>query len=224
MQTEFHDDEFDPTQYADASPANIFPSPGNYVLKATSIGPAKNPATGQPLVANNAAGEPVFRTLQINRVEVVEPEEEEGIQFGLFARLGTKPFVRQGKQASKAVDALRAINVQLTTDLENWASAYDVLEQELAAGEQFAVQLGYTAKDITAAKAELEANPGLDDEGKRAVWRAHTYYTKDFKNGDGTYKLSILGKTGALLEAKPAIDRFHSSTKKVKLGPFRVKS
>lgn len=221
------DDQFDfnPNQYADAGRNAVLPLPGEYQLKATSSKiKAKD---GTPVTYSDANGN-TYRVVTINRIEIVEPEEENG-QFAVFQDLSSKPFGRKGPgnskiPASKVMDAIRAIDVTLSNEPSGWDDACEVLLRELQSGSTFRARLGYKVLDIDGAKADLKNVNESDRDAVNEVFRNHTYYSKDFKNADGSYNTAIQSKDGErTLEAKLVIDAFVASNKQGRLGAFGTK-
>lgn len=219
MNTDMHDDEFnfDPSQYADQGQP-ILPDPGVYTLRVTSLGPKKDRATGQPVLIDGK-----FPVLTLNRVEIVEPEDDSA-QYAVFADIGTKPFPRKISKgnsvgASKALDLVRAIDVNLTSDVESYEHAADVLTSALNSGATFQAKLGYKAVDRDAI---TRATAGVTDPEKiRQAWNSNTYYTKAFKRQDGKgYNATVTTPDNKTLMAKLVIDGFVPSNKQGKVGPF----
>ncbi len=218
METNFNDDQFnyDPTQYADQG-ANILPEPGEYTLRVTSK--KRKEKDGEPVLQKG-----IFPVLTLQRVEIVEPED--GGTHGLFYDVRTSPFLRKMTANSKAAvspmtDLLRAIDVNLATDVESFETSIDNVEAELNNGATFRAKLGYKALDIDRAKAQLVGVDADDNDAVRQVWNSNTYYTKAFRRQDGKgYNTTVVNPDGKILEAKLTIDSFVSSNKQGKLGPF----
>lgn len=227
MESTYHDDNFDPTQYPDAG-QTILPQPGEYTVRVTSVGNRKD-QSGQPMLTDG-----IYPVLTLNRIEIVEPQEESGT-FAVFQDVRTKPFERKGQSGQKfrvssLVDLTRAIDVDLTTDVaptlkpdvdgETVEQAVDFVKSNLTSGAVFNVKLGLKAVDSEAAKAALEGVPADDYATRRKVWNEHTYYTKAFKRADGTYNTAVTTKDGRTIQGKLIIDSFVPSTGRGKTGPF----
>jgi hypothetical protein len=213
---------FDPTQYQGAS-QTILPQPGTYRLKSTPT--RKKDKNGQEVLVQGK-----FPVIRLNRVEIVEPEDDGGT-FAVFQDVGSNFFPRPASggrklPASQVIDLIRAINVEKMSDIEGGddretvaLSAVSVAEQELAAGETFTAKLGYKALDIEGAKAALRSVDPDDQKAKNEVWKAHTYRTKAFRNGNG-YNTSVVTPDGKTLQAQLVIDTYVDSTDNQKLGPY----
>lgn len=218
--------DFNPQQYADAGRNAILPLPGEYRIKATSAKlKAKN---GENVTYTDGNGN-TYRVVTINRIEIVEPEDENG-QFSIFQDLSSKPYQRKGMggqmvPVSKVMDAIRAIDVTLSTEPTSWDDACDVLLREFQSGSTFNVRLGYKVLDLDGAKADLKGVDENDRQRVNEIFAEHTFYTKDFRNEDGTFNSAVKSKDGArVLEAKLVIDAFVASNKQGKLGAFTRKS
>jgi len=227
-ETTYSDDNFtiNNDEYVDQG-ATILPIPGNYKLKALSVGRRKDRATGQAVLraANiklDPSGEKRWPILMLNRVEIVEPFEEGGV-FPIFQEVTTSPFPRRGAGgkdvvAANHVDLLRSIDVDAANGL-NMEQAIEEVEKLLMSGQTFTSYVGYAATDFDWAKSQIAANPGLDKESISKIWNEARLKTKDFRNADGSYRQRTLGKSGKLLDAKIVLTSFVPSTKDVPLGP-----
>lgn len=220
MDTNFNDDQFnyDPTQYADQG-ANILPEPGEYTLRVTAKARKKDKNTGDVVLQKDK-----YPILTLQRVEIVEPED--GGTHAVFHDVRTSPFMRKATANSKVAvspmtDLLRAIDVNLATEVESFESSIDNVEAELNNGATFRAKLGYKATDFDAAKAKLATVDADDNDAVRAAWNANTYYTKAFRRQDGKgYNTTVTTPDGKILEAKLVIDSFVASNKHGKVGPF----
>lgn len=218
METAFNDDQFnyDPTQYADQG-ATIMPEPGEYTLRVTSKSRKKDRVTGAEVMQKDK-----YPVLTLNRVEIVEPED--GGTHAVFYDVRTSPFLRKSTGNTKVAvspmtDLLRAIDINLSADVESFETSIDNVEAELNNGATFRAKLGFKATDFDNAKAQLN---GVDDpDAIRAIWNANTYYTKAFRRQDGKgYNTTVTTPDGKILEAKLVIDSFVASNKHGKVGPF----
>lgn len=218
--------DFNPAQYADAGRNAILPLPGEYVVKATS---ANLRSKDGNLVTRKDDNDNTYRVVVVNRIEIVEPEEENG-QFSIFQDLNSKPYKRKGMgnqmvPVSNVMDAIRAIDVTLSNEPTGWDDACDVLLREFQSGSTFNARLGYKVVDIDGAKADLKSISDDDTDGKRKAWAENTFYTSAFRNPDGSYNSAVKSKDGErVLEAKLVIDAFVASNKRGKIGPFARKS
>lgn len=221
MENNMHDDQFDfnPSQYQDQGAA-ILPDPGEYVVRATSVSRKKDRKTSEPVMQDGK-----YPVLTLNRIEIVEPEDDNA-QYAVFADVPSKPFGRaisktQKVGASKALDLVRAIDVNLTTEVEGFDHAIDVAEAALNAGQTFRAKLGYKVVDMDQVKLELAQIDENDKEEARKVWNRNTYYTKAFKRQDGKgYNATITTPQNKTLTAKLVIDSFVPSNKPGNLGAF----
>lgn len=215
--------DFNPTNYADAGNSAVLPLPGEYSIRA--LGAKFKQKDGQTVTYSDAQGN-TYRVISIPRVEIVEPTEEGG-QFTVFQDVSSKPFPRKGlggKQVpvSNVMDAIRAIDVNLAGEPQGWDDAADVLLREYQSGSTFNARLGYKVLDIEGAKAELENVDKNDREAVNKAFRKHTYYTKAFRNADGTYNSAIKTPDGRILEPKLVIEAFVASNKRGKVGSFQT--
>lgn len=217
MTPNYNDDnfDFDPTAaYPDAN-AVILPQPGEYSVRG-KLTPAKDRKTQQPKEVDG------FPVMQLARVEIVEPEENNG-SYSVFRNIGTKPFPRGTSRASVMLDVLRSIDVNAVQNLPSgpdaWLAAKDAVEAELASGATLRVKLGYEATDIEGFKRTMEA--ATTDEEKNSAWNKNTYKNKAFRRPDGKgYVNTITTPEGRQLEAKLVITEFVPSNKHGKSGPF----
>lgn len=221
------DDQFDfnPNQYVDGGRSVPLPLPGEYEIRAVAS-KIKTDKDGNVIKSANAGGDE-FRTVTIQRIEITDPQEDNG-QFALFEDVGAKPFSRASgktqRPASRVMDNLRAIDINLSGEPAGWDDAADVLLRELQAGSTFNAKLGYRVLDIDGAKKELEAlGQNATTEQKNEVWRKNTYYTSHFRNADGSYNTSIKTPGGKILEPKLKIESFVPSNKRGKTGAFQFK-
>jgi hypothetical protein len=152
--------------------------------------------------------------VRINRIEIVEPADDNG-QFGIFFDMGARPFNRKGAgssqvKASRVMDAIRAIDLNLAGEAQGWDDAADVLLRELQAGSEFHVKLGYKSLDIDGAKDDLKVlGESASQEDKNGVWAKHTYYTSAYRNEDGSYNTSVKSRDGSrFIPAKLTIESF----------------
>lgn len=218
MVPNYQDDDFNPQQYVDGGRAEILPTPAEYRIKATSS-QVKTDKEGKIALSKDEQGRE-FRTIRLNRIEIVEPADDNG-QFAVFFDAGARPFPRKGAKnssvkASRVMDALRAIDLNLTGEAQGWDDAADVLLRELQSGAEFHVKLGYKSLDVTGAKADLEAlGENAAQDAKNDVWRKHTYYSSAFRNEDGSYNTYIKSRDGQrMIPAKLTIDSFVSVDKR----------
>lgn len=218
MESNFHDDAFNPNDYQDAG-TTILPQPGEYAVRATSIGRRKDSQTGQVMEKDG------YQTLVLNRIEIVDPQEESGT-FAVFQDVRTKPFERKASggrkvKVSQALDLIRSIDVDMSSEVTGFAEAIDVAEQALNNGAVFHAKLGLKAVDSENAKEQLQGVPSDDYETRRKVWGENTYYTKAFRRPDGSYNTAITTKDGKTLQGKLVIDTFVPSTGRGAVGPFK---
>jgi len=222
MTPNYQDDDFNPQQYVDGGRTEILPIPAEYRIKAVSS-QVKKDKEGNIVLSKDDQGRE-FRTIRLNRIEIVEPSDENG-QFGIFFDASARPFNRKGAgtsqvKASKVMDVIRAIDLNLAGEPSGWDDAADVLLRELQAGSEFHVKLGYRSLDVDGAKADLAAlGEDATQDQKNEVWRNHTYYTSAYRNPDGTYNTSVKSKDGQrLIPAKLTIESFVPVNKRRQLG------
>lgn len=220
MNTQYNDDQFnyDPTQYVDQN-ATILPQPGEYTVRATSITSPKKDRTSGEIVLSKGK----YPVLTVNRLEIVEPEDDNGT-FAVFADVRTSPYKRKAGKGTVDVapmtDLVRSVDIGLATEVESFEQSIDVATRELQSGSPFRVKLGYKAVDFDAAKAQLAKANG-DPDAERAAWNTNTYYTKAFRRADGKgYNQTVTTPDGKILEAKLVIDSFVASNKHGKSGAF----
>lgn len=218
MTPNYQDDDFNPQQYVDGGRTEILPIPAEYRIKATSS-QFKTDKEGKIVLTKDEQGRE-FRTVRLNRIEIVEPADENG-QFGIFFDAGAKPFPRKGPsnstvKGSRVMDVIRAIDLNLAGEPQGWDDAADVLLRELQSGAEFHAKLGYKTLDVEGAKADLAAlGENASQDAKNNVWRTHTYYTSAYRNPDGTYNTSVKSKDGQrFLPAKLTIESFVSADKR----------
>lgn len=220
MDMTLSDDQFNynPDEYADQG-VTILPDPGEYAVRATSMNRKKDRTTGEPILVDG-----IFPTLVLNRLEIVEPEDEG--TYAVFADVRTKPFARKISKTKSVnvapmVDLIRAIDVNLSTEVEDFPTSIEVAERELNQGATFHVKLGYKAVDYDAAKAALAKVSAGDTDGVRKAWNENTFYTKAFRRPDNTgYNTTLKAPSGKVLEAKLVVDGFVASNKRGKVGAF----
>lgn len=215
------------------SGAKALPLPGTYVVKATSVGRAQKFDKTGPDEFTDANGL-VWPVLQINRIDIVEPQENRQ-SAAPFHRIKTRPFQVKGKGQTKVwtaqhVTALRSLDRSAVTGL-TLQEAVSEVETRLKGGDSFTANIGYTAYDSEWAKPQIEQlgpMPSKDDaeayakywEERRKISNAATLYTKDFKNPDGSYRTETPSKTGQKqLQARLTLS-FVPSDKEVELGPY----
>lgn len=219
------DDQFDfnPNQYPDAGRNAVLPLPGEYKIRVTS-GKIKTDKDGNVVTNTDASGN-TYRTVRFNRIEIVEPTEDNGT-FAVFQDVRSKPFKRKGQggqmfPVSNVMDAIRAIDVELASEPTGWDDAADVLLREITSGATFNVRLGYKVQDIDGAKEDLKGVQEGDTEAVNKAFNDNTFYTKHFRNADGTFNTSVKSKDGQrTLEAKLVIDAYVASNKQGQLGAF----
>lgn len=212
MVPNYQDDDFNPQQYVDGGRTEILPLPAEYRIKAVSA-QIKKDKEGNTVISKDDQGRE-FRTVRINRIEIVEPADDNG-QFGIFADVGSRPFPRKGAgqtkvMASKVMDVIRAIDLNLAGEPQGWDDAADVLLRELQSGAEFHVKLGYKSLDVDGAKADLASlDENASQDEKNEVWRKHTYYTSAYRNADGSYNTSVKSKDDQrFIPAKLTIESF----------------
>lgn len=219
MTPNYQDDDFNPQQYVDGGRTEILPIPAEYRIKAVSS-QIKTDKEGKIVLSKPDEQGREFRTVRLNRIEIVEPTDDNG-QFGIFFDAGAKPFDRNGPgkskvKGSRVMDVIRAIDLNLAGEPQGWDDAADVLLRELQSGAEFHVKLGYKTLDVEGAKADLAAlGESASQDEKNNVWRTHTYYTSAYRNPDGTYNTSVKSKDGSrFLPAKLTIESFVSVDKR----------
>jgi len=217
----FNDDSFvyNPNEYVDGNAQTPLPVPGNYTFRATKIARKKNRDSGEEILS--AKGWP---TIVIQRVELVEPEDAVA-SYGVFQEIFTQPYMRKNGNkevpAATHMDLLRALDQH--AEVADFREGITECEKLLSSGLTFRVGIGYQATDVEWAKAEIARNGGdsCDKETRSKIWKDATLRTKDFKNPDGSYRTSTVGRTGNTLEAKLRLSTFVPSDKDVELGPYK---
>jgi hypothetical protein len=218
----------DPETYQDqTNPAP--PLPGNYRLVALGPLVTKKDKAGQPVVADGKF--PVF-TLQ--RVKIVEPVEAEK-EFGLFHDLRSKPFDRFGTVATDIGDIVRAMDQ--TRGWSGLREGVSALEELLEQNTSFVVKLTWEAYDGAFVEQEFDelgiskgsekkalADGRISKDAYNGIYKKARLGARDFKpNGKGGLIHIAKGPSGAMLEARPKIQKFIPSLEQTNLGAFRVK-
>lgn len=211
------DVSYDPTTYPDQGAAQL-PTPGVYRFRATSIGRKKNRDSGEPVLTQGK-----WPVIMLNRVEIVEPTEENGA-FAVFEEISTNPFMRKVGSAeipgSRHMDLLRSIDQDASPG--GFEAAIGEVESLLTSGQTFVATLGYKATDVDWAKAQLAlvGDKNAPKDVVNRIWNEARYTTKDFKNPNGGYRTKLVGKSGKTLDAKLALTKFFPSNSNTDLGAY----
>lgn len=222
-------------EYVDqANPAPA--KPGNYRLVVTKHA-VRTTKDGQLFLADGK-----FPTIVLEQAKIVEPvDAERGI--GLFTDVRTKPFERKGAGgvaivASDLYDLLRAYDD--TQNIDGFDHAKSLLQTALDGNQPFYAQIGWTGYDkafVDAEFAALEsagtAKADVSKDVSNAIYAKARKNTKDFVQ-NGILSPTVVGPSGALIEAKLKLTRyFPSSTEvgkgkdakgrsRIELGPFKA--
>lgn len=241
---EFTDDTFtyNPKDWAAIS-RSLLPKPGIYKIRVLQS-KWKTRADGTQIRARNASGEPYYPFIAIDRIEILEPEEDAASFYVRDSDVLTVPTQaknRNGQPIQVGVTEdgtpkmlMTAGHIEMMRALsesdgagEDFDSLWEPVLTMLQEGMPFMANLGYTATDKEWAQSEIERQElakgtALDKTEKTTIWNAARYSTKSFKNGSGEYLTEFRADSGNVISANLRVGRVIPAAKQEKqvLGPY----
>ena len=149
-----------------------------------------------------------YPTLLLRKLEIVEPEKEQGRALYPFKRFSLKP-IQSGPRAgaSAANDLLRAFDD--TRTFTSGKEALQIIGEMADAGQTFRARLTWTAYDGEGAREEIASRGGrdaIDQDDLREIYRKYTCRgEKNFPQVDGKAVPEWTSPTGNKCEARVAI-------------------
>lgn len=193
--------------YQDPTP----PAPlkeGNYRLRIVKFNLDKR-QDGTPNLTDGK-----WPVVNLERVEVVEPAELAGRVALTFERVYSKPFNRNGGQASGLADIVRSHDQ--SAGFRSAGEGIEALARLVDAGGTFRARIGWEGYDKDHYEAQIASIGGegvAQPEQKKAFRKQATI--KGMKNfpaqADGSYSSVAIGKSGATVEAKARISGYFPS-------------
>lgn len=230
----FHNDafEYDPTLYttAESGPTRTGDpepvAPGYYRVQVVSGGPKKNRTTGKLITTKDpktGADCPLF---QIHRIEVLEPEDQAGLSYGIWQDVFTSSQPLRERSTNEVIPGkyvVDAFRILTAIDRSLLQPSYEENVRELArqlteAKPTLVVRVAYEGFDKTH-HAQCVAN-GMDDKLAR---KSAKLTSPMFKNADGTYRTETAGPSGEMVQAKLVIKEFVPEGTDVTLGPLKAR-
>jgi len=240
MDVTYHNDsfEFDPSLYS-AAPAQTqsrgedpeLVQPGFYRVRIVSGARKKNRTTGQQIEITDKKTGDKTPMLQIHRIEVLEPEDQTGLSYGVWQDVFTSHSQVRDRKTNEPtgqwiVDGftiLAAIDLNLMSPNsgsegynENLRELVRPLEEAKTLRPTLTVRLAYEGFD-SVYHQQLVAG-GMDDKAAR---KAAKLTSPAFKNADGTYRVETMGLSGEPVKAKLVIKEYVPSNGRVTLGPLK---
>lgn len=146
-----------------------------------------------------------YPTLLLRKLEIVEPEKEQGRALYPFKRFSLKP-IQSGPRAgaSAANDLLRAFDD--TRTFTSGKEALQIIGEMADAGQTFRARLTWTAYDGEGAREEIASRGGrdaIDQDDLREIYRKYTCRgEKNFPQVDGKAVPEWTSPTGNKCEAR----------------------
>ena len=146
-----------------------------------------------------------YPTLLLRKLEIVEPEKEQGRALYPFKRFSLKP-IQSGPRAgaSAANDLLRAFDD--TRTFTSGKEALQIIGEMADAGQTFRARLTWTAYDGEGAREEIASRGGrdaIDQDDLREIYRRYTCRgEKNFPQVDGQAVPEWTSPTGNKCEAR----------------------
>ena len=146
-----------------------------------------------------------YPTLLLRKLEIVEPEKEQGRALYPFKSFSLKP-IQSGPRAgaSAANDLLRAFDD--TRTFTSGKEALQIIGEMADAGQTFRARLTWTAYDGEGAREEIASRGGrdaIDQDDLREIYRKYTCRgEKNFPQVDGKAVPEWTSPTGNKCEAR----------------------
>ena len=186
------------SEYVDPLPPRP-PKSGLYRVRALDLDLDKD------MDGNTKLTDGRYPTLLLKKLEIVEPEKEQGRALYPFKRFSLKP-IQSGPRAgaSAANDLLRAFDD--TRTFTTGREALQIIGEMVDAGQTFRARLSWTAYDGDGAREEIASKGGrdaIDQEDLREIYKRYTCRgERNFPQVDGKAVPEWTSPTGNKCDAR----------------------